>query len=100
MSAPIIPAESKPSPWLTFAVPLAFSVFTAGVVWGALSSDQRHLERRVTTAEAEVVRLSVAQSNATAQVARIEARLDAMTLEIGRLARAVEKLTDDARVSR
>lgn len=100
MSTPTPPAESKPSPWLTMAVPIVVTLLGLAVQWGTLGADVRHLERRVTTAEAEVVRLSAAQSNATAQVARIEARLDAMTLEIGRLARAVEKLTDDARASR
>ncbi|MFY0567079.1 hypothetical protein ACN28E_25020 [Archangium lansingense] len=100
MSMPTAPAESKPSPWLLFLVPLAFSVFTSGVVWGALGSDQRHLERRVSTAEAELSRVSSAQSNAATQSARIETRLDAFTLELGRLTRAVERLADEPRAHR
>ncbi|QRK06061.1 hypothetical protein JQX13_38950 [Archangium violaceum] len=100
MSTPPLPPESKPSPWLTFAVPLAFSIFTSGVVWGALGSDVRHLERRVTTTEGEVSRVSTAQTNAREQAARIEAQLDAMNRELSRLARAIEKLADSPRASR
>lgn len=100
MSTPTAPAESKPSPWLTMAVPIVITLLGLAVQWGTLGADVRHLERRATTTEAEVSRVSAAQSSATAQAARIEAQLDAMNRELARLSRAIEKLTDDPRASR
>ncbi len=86
------------------AVPVVITLLGLAVQWGTLGADVRHLERRTATAEAEISRVSAAQSNATAQAARIEARIDAqfdaMNREIARLARAIEKLTDTPTASR
>lgn len=100
MSTSTTPAEPKPSPWLTFLVPLAFSVFTAGVVWGALGSDVRNLERRTTATEADLSRITATQSSAAIQAGRLEEQLRALNSEIARLSRAVEKLTEKPHASR
>jgi predicted nucleic acid-binding Zn-ribbon protein len=92
MSTP--PTESKPSPWLTLAVTLAVTLAGLAGQWGTLGADVRNLERRVATAESELARVSTAQSTAAAQSARIEERLDGVTRELARLARAVERLSD------
>ncbi|EPX56172.1 hypothetical protein D187_007514 [Cystobacter fuscus DSM 2262] len=75
-------------------VPIVVSLLGLAVQWGTLGADVRHLERRCTTAEAELTRISSAQSSAATQAARIEARFDGMERELSRLARAVERLTD------
>lgn len=101
MSTPPATApESKPSPWLAIAVTLALTLLGHAVQWGTLGADVRHLERRATTAESELARVTAAQSAAAAQSARIEARLDALSQELGRLTRAVERLADAPRASR
>jgi hypothetical protein len=94
------PPESKPSPWLLFAWPVALALVGGAVNWGTLGADVRHLDRRQTATEAEVARVSAAQSTAAAQSARIEARLDALSHELGRLTRAVERLADEPRARR
>ncbi|HZI06201.1 MAG TPA: hypothetical protein VEZ71_19370 [Archangium sp.] len=92
--------ESKPSPWLTMAVPIVITLLGLAVQWGTLGADVRHLERRATTAEADLSRVATAQSNAAIQAGRLEEQLRALNTEIARLARAVEKLTETPHASR
>ncbi|MBM7117622.1 hypothetical protein I3V78_29160 [Archangium primigenium] len=82
------------------AVTLAVTLAGIAGQWGTLGSDVRHLERRVTTAESELARVSSAQSKADTQAARIEARLDGVKEELTRLAKAVERLSDGPAPSR
>ncbi|ATB41129.1 hypothetical protein CYFUS_006591 [Cystobacter fuscus] len=86
------PTESRPSPWLIMAVPIVVTLLGHAAQWGTLGADVRHLERRCTTTEAEVARVSSAQASAATQSARIEARLDGMERELSRLTNAVERL--------
>ncbi|WP_395806864.1 hypothetical protein [Archangium minus] len=99
MSTPPAP-ESKPSPWLTMAVPIVVTLLGMAAQWGTLGAEVRSLERRASTTESELARVNVAQTNAREQAARIEAQLDAMNRELARLARAIEKLADSPRASR
>jgi hypothetical protein len=93
-------AESKPSPWLTMAVPVVITLLGLAVQWGTLGADGRHLERRTTLVEAELFRLTTAQSSASTQAARIEEQIAALSREVARLTTAIDKLTDDPRASR
>ncbi|EPX55006.1 hypothetical protein D187_009745 [Cystobacter fuscus DSM 2262] len=90
--------ESRPSPWLTMAVTIVVSLLGLAVQWGTLGADLRNLERRATATEAELARVSSVQVTEATQLARlealVEARFDGMAAELGRLARAVERLTD------
>jgi TolA-binding protein len=100
MSTPTTPAESKPSPWLTMAVPIVITLLGLAVQWGTLGADVRHLERRATAAEADLSRVAATQSNAAIQAGRLEEQLRALNSEIARLSRAVEKLTEKPTASR
>ena len=94
MSTPTIAVESRPSPWLTMTVPIVVSLLGLAVQWGTLGADVRHLERRTTTAEADLSRVATTQRNADIQAGRLEEQLRALNSEIARLSRAVEKLTE------
>lgn len=55
MSTPTTPPpESRPSPWLVFAVPLAFSLVSGGVVWGSMSTQLAHQREDAQKVEARV----------------------------------------------
>jgi TolA-binding protein len=99
MSTPTTP-ESKPSPWLTMAVPIVVTLLGLAVQWGTLGADVRHLERRTTTVETDLSRIAATQSNAAIQAGRLEEQLRALNSEISRLSRAVEKLTEKPQASR
>ena len=97
-STPVTEPRSAPSPWLTMMVPIAIYLLGTAVQWGTQGADARNLERRVTVVEAEQARQGSAQSKADTQSARLEARLDArfdaVSADIARLTRAVERFTD------
>ncbi|WNG62762.1 hypothetical protein F0U59_23500 [Archangium gephyra] len=76
------------------AVPIVITLLGLAVQWGTLGADVRHLERRTSTAEADVARVAAAQSSAAIQAGRLEEQLRALNTEIARLSRAVEKLTE------
>ena len=88
-------AESRPSPWLATALTVAITSLGIAVQWGTLGSDVRHLERRANVTESELAWVAAIQASAAAQSARLDARLDGMERELARLARAVERLTDE-----
>ncbi|WP_434390608.1 hypothetical protein [Melittangium boletus] len=54
-------------------MPLAVTLASIAGQWGTLGSDVRHLEGRVTTAEAELARVSSAQSKADTQAQVLDA---------------------------
>jgi TolA-binding protein len=82
------------------AVPIVVTLLGHAAQWGTLGADVRNLERRATTAETELARVSAAQASASAQAARVEAQLEAMRGELARLARAIERLADGPHASR
>jgi septal ring factor EnvC (AmiA/AmiB activator) len=81
-------------------VPIVVTLLGLAAQWGTLGSDVRHLERRAATTEAELSRVSAAQSSATAQLAKVDATLDAMIRKLARLARVIEKLAETQHASR
>ncbi|MCY1080285.1 hypothetical protein [Archangium lansingense] len=100
MSTPTAPAEPKPSPWLTMAVPIVVTLLGLAAQWGTLGADVRHLERRTTAVEADLSRVAATQRTADIQAGRLEEQLRALNSEIARLSRAVEKLTEKPHASR
>lgn len=100
MSTPATPAELKPSPWLTLTAPCVITLLGLAAQWGTLGADVRNLERRATATEAELTRVSAAQSNAREEAAGIKAELSGVKRELERLTRAIEKLADAPRASR
>jgi len=97
---PPTPHESKPPAWLSFAWPVF--VYVAGLLiqWGALSSDSRNLERRVTSLESQVSATAAAQAAAREDAASLKTEMAGMRREMERLTRAVERLTDPAHARR
>ena len=91
MSTP--PSESKPSPWLVMAMPFVFTLLGFSAQWGMRGADVSHLDRRITTTEVEVARVSSVQFSAATQSARVEERMEGMTRELARLTSAVERLS-------
>jgi hypothetical protein len=104
------PDSSRPSPWLSLFLPVVVSAATAAasfaVQWGILGADVRHLEAAHTETRAQVSTGTAAQAALATRVATMEAEqlgtrrqmeteLAGMRREMERMARALERLTDD-----
>jgi hypothetical protein len=94
-----IPESPRPNPWLSLFLPLLVSAATAGasfaVQWGTLGADIRHLEGAHTETRALCLATQAAQGAQAVKAASIETEFTGMRREMERMARALEKLTDE-----
>ena len=101
---------ARPSPWLSLFLPLLVSAATAGasfaVQWGTLGADVRHLEGGHAKLEARIEAGDAAHRALASRTGMVEAEqigtrrqmeteLAGMRREMERMARALERLTDD-----
>jgi hypothetical protein len=104
------PSQRLLSPWLSLFLPLVVSVGTAAlsfaVQWGTLGADVRHLEAAHTDTRGQVMALQASQVAGASRLATVEAEqlgtrrqmeteLAGVRRELERMARALERLTDE-----